>query len=144
MKEIERKWLIESFDHSLVDDIKYITQHYIQDGVRARKILEKDCVYYVLTIKKGKGLIRDEFETNLTQQQYTELIQMSEKSLTKTRYIIPYDNLKIEIDKIDGYDFILAEVEFKCETSAKMFNPPVWFGTEVTGNPIYINQNLAK
>lgn len=44
------------------------------------------------------------------------------------------DHLTIELDVFEGhYDgLILAEVEFASEEEAKAFNPPAWFGEDVT------------
>jgi CYTH domain-containing protein len=39
---------------------------------------------------------------------------------------------------------LVAEVEFPSEDAARAFRPPAWFGREVTGNPAYLNQTLAR
>ena len=39
---------------------------------------------------------------------------------------------------------ILAEVEFASEEEAKAFNPPAWFGEDVTFSGEYHNSRLSK
>ena len=39
-------------------------------------------------------------------------------------------------------ELIMAEVEFPDEESARFFDPPSWFGEEVTNNPAYHNSNM--
>jgi len=41
-------------------------------------------------------------------------------------------------------DFRLAEVEFFSEKEAENFNPPDWFGKDVSNNPDYLNSSLAE
>ena len=38
----------------------------------------------------------------------------------------------------------LVEVEFESIDAATAFDPPDWFGTEVTENPRYTNSSLAR
>ena len=56
------------------------------------------------------------------------------------------DPLTIELDVFGGhYDgLILAEVEFASEEEAKAFNPPAWFGEDVTFSGEYHNSRLSK
>ena len=37
-----------------------------------------------------------------------------------------------------------VEVEFDTEEEANSFNPPEWFGEDITYNPTYKNSNLSK
>jgi CYTH domain-containing protein len=37
----------------------------------------------------------------------------------------------------------VAEVEFASERAARQFDPPLWFGREVTGNERFANSHLA-
>jgi adenylate cyclase len=59
--------------------------------------------------------------------------------------VIPYQGLEIELDvyedELEG--FVIAEVEFDSEQQADDFEPPAWFGREVTGEDAYMNRSLA-
>ena len=64
----------------------------------------------------------------------------------KRRFYVPLDGLTAEVDvyggPLDG--LITAEVEFESVTDSEGFDPPPWFGEEITGDPSYANQALAK
>ena len=38
----------------------------------------------------------------------------------------------------------MAEIEFDSEAEAAVFEPPFWFGEEVTEDPRYQNSSLSK
>ncbi len=68
--------------------------------------------------------------------------KLTESSFPKTRYLIPEkDGLTIELDVFDApYEGLyLAEVEFSSEEQALSYNPPVWFGEDVTNSGKYHN-----
>lgn len=103
------------------------------------------------TIYKGKGLLsREEYNLPLNKEAYEHLLAKADGIiLTKKRYMIPVpgnDHLTIELDVFEGhYDgLILAEVEFASEEEAKAFNPPAWFGEDVTFSGEYHNSRLSK
>ena len=64
----------------------------------------------------------------------------------KTRYRIPFDDHVIELDQFhDALEgLVLAEVEFDSEEEMAAFEPPDWFGRDVTGDPAYSNASLAR
>ena len=67
--------------------------------------------------------------------------------ISKTRYLIPEkDGLTIELDVFDApYEGLyLAEVEFSSEEQALSYNPPVWFGEDVTNSGKYHNSRLSQ
>jgi CYTH domain-containing protein len=53
------------------------------------------------------------------------------------------DEVEVDVyaDQLDG--LVIAEVEFDSEADADRFEPPAWFGREVTGEVKYSNVNLA-
>ena len=144
--EIERKYLVNDipFDLSTFDKNE-ISQGYIvaDPAVRIRRKNDK----YILTIKSGGLLARHEFEKELTKDEFDELSQMvSGNIISKTRYIIPYNGLKIELDifhdKFEGLKY--AEVEFPDIEGAKSFIAPDYFGEEVTEDASYQNSSLSR
>ncbi len=68
------------------------------------------------------------------------------RRLRKTRYEIPWKNLKIEIDIYHGrnHGLMVAEVEFPSQASCRQFKSPRWFGREITGEKRYSNVRLAR
>lgn len=151
--EIERKWLVEQnkIPFNLEDCEKdYISQCYItidnNSSLRARKIESEFSGFLrtsgecFLTIKSGKGIKRTEVEFKIAEDQYLELCKICKKKLEKIRYY--YDEYQIDI--FNERDLIIIEIEFDTEYNANKYDPPEWFGIEVTGNVDYLNQNLAK
>jgi CYTH domain-containing protein len=55
------------------------------------------------------------------------------------------DGYQAEVDEYRGdlSGMVVAEVEFPDDGAAGAFEPPGWFGREVTDNPAYKNRRLA-
>ena len=64
----------------------------------------------------------------------------------KDRYELPCGPYTIELDVFDPpfAPLMLAEVEFPGEAEALTFQPPVWFGEEVTYDPSYTNAAVRQ
>lgn len=151
--EIERKWLIN------IEDIPYdltkcehldIEQAYIsfRPTIRIRKISNKD--EYILTIKSpslDKGLSRQEYEINISSQDYDNLLNRKEGIvLSKTRYRVKQGEYILEIDlfhnEYDGLAYM--EVEFESVEKANIYIPPSFVKQELTYNKKFSNASLAK
>lgn len=145
--EIERKWHIETLPDLSGLKAKAITQGYLaigKDGTEVR--LRQKADQYFQTVKSEGGLVRQEFETTLNQEQFDTLWPATDgKRLEKDRYKIPHDNHTIELDVYKGKlkGLVVAEVEFKSMDEAKSFSTPAWFGKDVTDNKGFKNKNLA-
>ena len=91
-----------------------------------------------------------EYNLALNKEAYEHLLTKADGIiLTKKRYMIPVpgsDHLTIELDVFEGHyhGLILAEVEFASEEEAKAFNPPAWFGEDVTFSGEYHNSRLSQ
>ena len=99
-----------------------------------------------LTVKQGSGLSRVEVEIELDDSQFASLWPLTAgRRIWKDRHRVPLDGGQIEIDTYRGElaGLVVAEVEFASEQEAGSFKAPAWFGDEVTGNPRYLNKNLA-
>jgi CYTH domain-containing protein len=99
-----------------------------------------------LTIKAGRGPVRTELEWPISEQQFTAAWEQTDgRRIHKTRYRVPLDGTVVELDvfhdELKG--LILAEVEFDGDRSLAAFEPPTWFGTEVTDDVSYTNASLA-
>lgn len=171
--EIERKYLIkkERIPFCPADyPCRHIEQGYLctEPVVRIRR----DNDDYVLTYKSKGLMIREEYNLPLTEEAYEHLKRKVDgRLIVKDRYVIPLaDNavfsaapgtaaqseidartsslteLFIELDffKADFDGLILAEVEFPDEESANTFQPPAWFGEDVTNSSRYHNSTMSK
>lgn len=147
--EIERKFLIEKeylpknleqYAHNDLEQAYIITDPVL----RIRKKDEQ----YILTYKGHGFMVREEVEFPLSREAYEKLLTKTEGTIiTKTRYKIPEQNgLTIELDIFSGlFDgLMIAEVEFPNEKIALTYNPPAWFGKEVTNEATFHSASLSK
>lgn len=154
--EIERKYLLKELPSNLENYVCYrLEQAYIttQPVIRARKKerIDKNSnneCEYILTIKSGGLMMREEYEIALDLDGYTNVLNKAEGNIiTKDRYIIPLDNgLKLELDifkdKFDG--LVMGEVEFPDEETANKYTPPEYISEEVTFNKQFSNSSMSK
>ncbi len=145
--EIERKFLIKNLPENLDNFTHYeIKQGYISTDPTIR-LRQKDN-NYILTVKSAGLMKKQEYELDLTEEQFNRLWKKTEgNTIEKTRYIVPLnDNLKAELDIYKGplSGFMNVEVEFSSTKEAILFDAPDWFGQEVTQDPRYSNSSLSK
>ena len=144
--EIEKKYLTENIPFSLDGfDKKEMSQCYISLSPTIR--LRKEDNTYVLTVKSKGTVAREEFELEITEEEYNRLKLKSETpEVIKTRYYIPLENgLTAETDIYYGNlkGLITTEVEFKTIEDAENFTAPEWFGKDVTMDNRYKNTSLS-
>ena len=144
--EIERKFLVRNLPLKLEEYPKHrIQQAYLSTDpvLRLRQWDEA----YILTYK-GPGLLaREEHEFPLTAEAYQHLLGKADGNrIAKDRYCILYGTNTIEVDVFDEpfAPLVLAEVEFSTEEDACAFQPPDWFGQEVTYDPSYTNAAMSR
>ena len=147
--EIERKFLLrrlprglEKFPHNEIEQ-GYLTIGRDRSHVRVRRKGRA----YTLTFKRGSAAGREEREIRLSRAQFNVLWPATAGArLTKTRYDVPWKKSTVEIDIYHGSNegLIVAEVEFPDEKSCRNFQPPDWFGEEVTSASRYSNPRLAR
>ena len=147
-REIERKFLVQW----LPDNLKrarhlIIEQGYLATEAAGRQVrLRKSGKATSLTFKVGRGSHREEREVKLSTKQFATLWPgTAGRRLRKVRYEIPWDGLLIEVDIYRGRHsgLVVAEVEFPDTATCRRFEPPWWFGREVTGEKRYSNVRLA-
>jgi len=144
--EIERKFAPQSIPGNLSQyEQQEIAQAYISVDPTIR--LRRQNNEYYLTFKQKGLMAREEAEFPLTQTQFDHLWEKIETNpIRKTRALMPLnDGLTAEIDVYHGalQGLVTVEVEFSSIDQAKRFNPPNWFGAEVTEDPNYSNSSLA-
>ena len=156
--EIERVYLLSRLPDLPPDAMVYrLEQGYLPDPTatdakgqlegRLRRTVKHDgSVIYTHTIKHGAGLIRQETERALTQQEFDQLWPQTEgRRLTKTRYFVTADEQLWAVDDFDCLDVVMAEAELTTpETKVTL---PDWLRAvlvrEVTEEPEYRSYSLA-
>lgn len=148
MKEIERKFILNRMPDVLVESSVRIRQGYITlpvDSVELRLRQKGDTC--LLTVKQGRGMVREEQELEISPRRFEQLWPMTQgRQIRKTRRRVRIsEDCLVEIDIFaDALSGLrLCEVEFANEADALTFEPPDWFGTEVTHDEAYKNQCLA-
>ena len=144
--EIERKFLVEQLPQELeIDAEDENAQGYLaigEDEVRLRRRGDR----FLITAKRGHGLVRDEVEVPLGRESFEELWAMTEgRRLEKTRRTTQVDGYIAEIDVYKGplAGLTTVEVEFEDAGAAEAFSPPAWFSRELTSDARYSNTRLA-
>ncbi|MGE5472848.1 MAG: adenylate cyclase [Ignavibacteriales bacterium] len=160
--EIERKFLI---NEDLLPDLsqyekKQIVQGYLsyEPEVRIRAAKQNGKSTYYLT-KKGKGtLSRKENERKISACSFFNKLKRIDKEslIRKIRYEIPLgDGNTSELDFFQNPELKdyagpntgmhkTVEVEFSSIEASKSFNPPDWFGKEVTEIDKFKNNSISK
>jgi adenylate cyclase len=149
--ERERKFLVKFFPpHRSRYPHVLIEQGYLTTSGRDGKSLEvrmrRTPRHAVLTVKKGHGVSRSETEVALSPSAARLLWPLTRgRRLIKVRYRIPYRGHTVELDVYRGAlrGFAVVEVEFPSDRALRRFQPPEWFGREVTGQKAFANSHLA-
>ncbi len=158
-QEIERKYLVCGEDYkSLATQVYHIRQGYLcRDVERTIRIRERKTLNAehrtqnaeaFLTIK-GKpqaGLLGHfEYEHKVPQSAADGLFALCEQGIIdKHRYIVPHDDVIIEVDVFHGENegLVMAEIELQSEDQQVV--RPAWLGEEVTHDQRYYNAYLSQ
>jgi CHAD domain-containing protein/CYTH domain-containing protein len=152
--EIERKFCLESTQllHRLLDEglkpsHKHLRQVYTHVSPQETKRYRHDGQKVIKTHKKGSGLVREEIEEEVLEDEFYKALQNPVGNIIeKERYTFKLQGYEACIDcfggTLDGLVFL--EVEFPQEESAQTFHlPPFIRAQEVTNDPFYTNAMLA-
>lgn len=128
--------------------MRRIVQGYLTTSpaaIRVRRVDDGECT---LTIKAGAGVSRTEIERTIDADEFEALWALAtELRIEKRRYPIALaGGLVAELDRFDG-DLAgrsIVEVEFASTDEAAAFDPPDWFGREVTDDGRYTNAAIAR
>jgi adenylate cyclase len=144
-REHERKWLVNSLPEDLgegdfIQQIHVVVTEDRDVRLRARKT-SGGATTRTLTIKKGTGESREEYDTEITLQQYWNFEGGAEGAvIEKRRHEIQIGSHTAEIDVYQGDLEGLAVVEVEDPDG---FEAPDWFGAEVTEDERFKNKWLA-
>jgi CYTH domain-containing protein len=144
--ERERRFLVESLPEPLPEP-NHIEQAYVSTGPASVRVRRQDD-QHILTIKTGSGRNRVEIERDLNPDEFQAIWEAAtELRIRKRRHRLDLgDGLVAELDLYDGSleGRRLVEVEFDDDEAADNFQPPDWFGREVTDDNRYTNSSLAR
>ena len=146
--EIERQFLVKTLP-TLPPEHESLRQGYVAllPGIRIRQLGE---TRFTRTVKRGAGLVRDEWETELSRQEFDSLAMRlcsDTVMIEKRRYRDPLvGGYTAELHVHDGHlaGFGYVEVEFPTEQESKSFAPPSWSGHEVTEDVRFSYETLAR
>ena len=148
-REIERKFLVPEPPPELRRwPSTRIEQGYLAVGADGTEVrVRRRDGKATLTVKGGRGRSRAEEEIDIDVERFERLWPLTDgRRLEKARYVIPgAGGLELEVDVYAGAlaGLTVAEVEFAGEEEASAFEPPDWFGREVTDDARFKNQRLA-
>ena len=146
--EIERKFLVQRIPPKLRrSPSSEILQGYLPcETAEIRLRCEGGSKHY-MTVKRGQGLKRAEKEIKISTAQFESLWPLTAKArLRKRRYQVQFAKGIIQIDIYHGAHrgLVTAEIEFASTQQSRSFEPPAWFGREITGQSRYANAALAR
>lgn len=152
-KEIEHKFLLSSLPDKLNCD-EDVFFYYISHGWLPGNVIKERITFnsrgqgeYWRTIKSGTGLERIEAQERIDPDFYSKLWPMTEgRRISKFRYCVRDEEFLWEIDVFNDRELLLAEVEVSSVFTE--IELPKWLKDsvvrEVTYEPQYLNENLAK
>ncbi len=149
--EIERKYLLSGMPPSLEGQpFREIEQGYIPGErlqERVRRVRMDGTEWYVRTVKVGSGIRRIELQEDTDRETFEVLWPLTlGRRVIKRRYRVPEGGLTWEVDEFTDRDLVLAEIELPSEDIKPKL--PDWIAPhvvrEVTGEPEYVNVNLAR
>ncbi|MEU4209492.1 CYTH domain-containing protein [Streptomyces sp. NPDC026206] len=146
--EIERKFTVRDDAPFKGQPAVPVRQGYLARGEREEVRVRRVGDEYSLTVKKGSGLERQEFETSIDAAQFDALWPATEGCrVSKSRRLVPLPaGRTAHVDVFEGRlaGLVTVEVEFEDREEALAFVPPAWFGTEVTDDGRYANKELSS
>jgi adenylate cyclase len=149
--EIERRFLPEQVPDTVdLGHGTHLRQGYLagEGTVSVRLRITADRA--VLTVKAGAGMVRTEVEVELPPDQAEALWPHTEgRRIDKVRHRVPLDTRDGAVAEVDRFlgeliGLVIVEVEFDDHQAAVAFEPPAWFGAEITGRPEWSNAALAR
>ena len=153
--ETERKFLIAkpsneillAFGSVQLDIIQtYLTRNNPDTERRIRQRGSNGEYSYFYTEKRTiSPTQRVEVEKKISKDEYLSLLAEGEKTVRKKRYCFLYKNQYFELDIYpDWEDTAILEIELMDENQQIELPPELTLIKEVTGDPSYLNANLAR
>lgn len=145
--ERERKYLVAEVPVLPATGDSLRQGYLATDGDVAVRVRDTNGSRRTLTIKGGSGAVRTELEWDLGGIEFEALWALTgDRRIEKVRYRLPVGEHVAELDVFDGglTGLMLVEVEFETDEAMAAFEPPQWFGIDVTDDRRYSNAALAE
>ena len=150
--EIERRWLVMDPPETEPYRSRTLWQGYLtSDGAVSIRIRSIDEAEFWLGIKSlarpDTTLVRHEAEVPLSRAQFEALqAAVCGRPIVKARRTYHVGDVPVDVDLFQGHlqGLIIAEVEFASIDAGDGFDPPTWFGAEVTEDRRFLNSALSQ
>ena len=147
--ERERVFLLKELPKDLLEfkhiDIR-IGDMTSSNDVNVLKVRQKGDTYEIIKKELISAQEKKEYSIPLNKEEFDRLFPVTQRRHTKKRFFYPLDKyvceLDIYLDEMAGY--ARAEVEFDTIEELEAFNPPSWFGEEITAINHDIHENLGE
>ncbi len=146
-REIERKFLVVNEGWRPARTSKEIRQGYLAFGPPASVRVRIADGRADLNIKRSTlAISREEFEFEIPRDDGEAMLRdlCTGEIVEKTRYLVDYRGLTWEVDVFGGANEGLVIAEVELDQDDQMVEAPPWVGAEVSGDPRYLNSNLAQ
>jgi adenylate cyclase len=146
--EIERKFLVEGGAwRVLIERSVEFRQGYlaVNDACGIRVRLEGGRAR--LNIKSATlDIRRHEYEYEIPVGEGREMLDLlcAARQVVKTRNYLHFEGHLWEVDEFHGANAGLVVAEIELNVEDETFARPPWLGTEVSGDPRYLNSSLAQ
>ncbi|MGB2791158.1 MAG: hypothetical protein WBC29_01245 [Candidatus Moraniibacteriota bacterium] len=147
--ERERVFLLKELPKDLLEfkhiDIK-IGDVTLSNDVNVLKIRQKGDKYEIIRKEYISEQEKREFVVPLSAEEFALLFPVTKRRHAKKRFFYPLDKYVCEVDMYEGdmEGYARAEVEFDTTDEFLAFNPPSWFGEEITAINHEIHENLGE
>lgn len=146
--EIERKYLVCGDFINEVTGSYSIKQGYLSgEEAPAVRIRIRDNQAFITIKGERSGISVYEWEKEIEKEEAEELLLICRGFIIeKTRFLVPWNNLVIEVDIFSGLNsgLVIAEIEMKEEMEFSREMLPDWIGEEVSYDPRYYNSYLSR
>ncbi len=144
--EIERKFLVRNDSYlAMATSSNALMQGYLScEPERTVRVRVRDDRGYLTVKGLNTGAVRPEWEYEIPVTDARQMLELpGTQTLSKTRYLVPWEGKVWEVDAFHGRleGLVLAEVELSSVTEP--ISLPPFVGEEVTGDSRYYNSVLA-
>ncbi len=145
--EIERKFLLKDDTWRPAERSVHCRQGYLvaEEGLVVRiRIIDEQAALAIKT--RAAGIARHEYEYPIPLEDAEELLAGPVQGVIvqKQRNYIVHTGHTWEIDVFEDDNAGLTIAEIELDHEHESFDLPAWAGLEVTGDPRYLNANLAR
>jgi adenylate cyclase len=144
-KESKRKFLVENL--SVLDGHQGfpIVQGYLFTESALAEVRTFGSFAFLSIQGIDNGSDRKDFEYPIPLEDAMAMLEChcSPRIIRKTRHLIPYGNVVLEVDRFNGKLDGLVIAEIAPDSQSGAFDLPDWIGPEVTGDPSFGDFALA-